>query len=90
MGDARRRDGLDELDADLAADAFEQSPAAAEHHRRDREREFVDEFTLAISPVMFGGGRRLFEGISREVGVELVETIASPRVTHVRYAVRTP
>jgi dihydrofolate reductase len=50
----------------------------------------VDEFTLAISPVMFGGGRRLFEGIGREVGVELVETIASPRVTHVRYAVRTP
>jgi dihydrofolate reductase len=50
----------------------------------------VDEFTLAISPVIFGGGRRLFEGIGREVGVELVETIASPRVTHVRYAVRTP
>jgi dihydrofolate reductase len=48
----------------------------------------VDEFALAISPVMFGGGRRLFEGIPREVGVELVETVASPRVTHVRYAVR--
>ena len=48
----------------------------------------VDEFALAISPVMFGGGRRLFEAISRGVGVELVETIASPRVTHVRYAVR--
>jgi dihydrofolate reductase len=45
----------------------------------------VDDFALAISPVMFGGGRRLFEKISREVGVELVETIASPRVTHVRY-----
>jgi len=48
----------------------------------------VEELDLAIAPVMFGGGRRLFEGISREVGVELVETIASPRVTHVRYAVR--
>jgi dihydrofolate reductase len=47
----------------------------------------VDEFALAISPVMFGGGRRLFDGISR---VELVETIASPRVTHVRYAVSAP
>jgi dihydrofolate reductase len=46
----------------------------------------VDEFALAISPVLFGGGRRLFEAISREV--ELVETIASPHVTHVRYAVR--
>jgi dihydrofolate reductase len=47
----------------------------------------VDEFALAISPVMFGGGRRLFEAISREVGVALVETIASPHVTHARYAV---
>ena len=45
----------------------------------------VDEFALAISPVLFGGGRRLFEAISREVGVELVETIALPCVTHVRY-----
>ena len=50
----------------------------------------VDEFALAISPVMFGGGARLFAGIGRDVGVELVETIASPRVTHVRYAVRKP
>ena len=50
----------------------------------------VDEFTLAISPVMFGGGRQLFEAVSREVGVELVETVASPHVTHVRYAVRRP
>jgi dihydrofolate reductase len=47
----------------------------------------VDEFALAISPVMFGGGQRLFAGIGRGVGVELVETIASPRATHVRYSV---
>ena len=47
----------------------------------------VDEFTLAISPVMFDGGPRLFAGIARDVGVELVETLASPRVTHVRYRV---
>ena len=50
----------------------------------------VDEFALAISPVMLGGGPRLFESIGRDVGVELVETIASPRVTHVRYAVHKP
>jgi dihydrofolate reductase len=48
----------------------------------------VDEFSLAISPVMFGGGRRLFETIDRDVGLELVETVPSPRTTHVRYAVR--
>jgi dihydrofolate reductase len=48
----------------------------------------VDEFTLAIAPVLFGGGARLFAGIDRDLGVELVETTASARVTHVRYAVR--
>jgi dihydrofolate reductase len=48
----------------------------------------VDELALAIAPVMFGGGRRLFEAIGRDVSVELVETIASPRVTHVRYAIQ--
>jgi dihydrofolate reductase len=47
----------------------------------------VDELALAISPVVFGGGRRLFEAISRDVGLELVETVASQRATHVRYAI---
>jgi dihydrofolate reductase len=46
----------------------------------------VDEFALAISPVMFGGGQRLFADVGREVGFQLVETIASPHTTHVRYA----
>ncbi|MBL0217377.1 MAG: dihydrofolate reductase family protein [Myxococcales bacterium] len=50
----------------------------------------VDEFGLAISPVMFGGGTRLFADSGRDVGIELVETIASPRATHVRYAVQKP
>lgn len=48
----------------------------------------VDELSLAISPVMFGGGRRLFDAIGPDVELELVETIASPRTTHARYAVR--
>ena len=47
----------------------------------------VDEFSLAISPVIFGGGRPLFARIGRDFAVEIVETLVSPRVTHVRYAV---
>jgi dihydrofolate reductase len=48
----------------------------------------VDEFALAISPVIFGGGgARLFADMNRDVGIDLVETIASPLTTHVRYAV---
>ncbi len=49
--------------------------------------KLVDEFTLAISPVMFGGGPRLFANMGPDVAVDLVETLASPRTTHVRYAV---
>lgn len=48
----------------------------------------VDELHLAIGPVLFGGGPRLFAGLGPDVGLELVETIASPRTTHVRYAAR--
>ena len=47
----------------------------------------VDEFTLAISPVIFGRGARLLADLG-DVELSLVETTASPRTTHVRYAVR--
>ena len=50
----------------------------------------VDELELAIAPVMFGGGRRLFEHLGGDVGVRLIETVASPHVTHVRYACDRP
>jgi len=48
----------------------------------------VDEFSLALAPVFFGAGRRLFEGIDRQaVRLEMVEALHSPLVTHLRYAV---
>ncbi len=48
----------------------------------------VDEFSIALAPVFFGGGTRLFEGIDRrKVALEIVEAIHSPLVTHLRYAV---
>ena len=48
----------------------------------------VDEFTIAIAPVFFGAGIRLFEGIDRQkVTVEIAETIPSTLVTHLRYTV---
>jgi dihydrofolate reductase len=48
----------------------------------------VDEFTLTVSPVYFGEGVRLFEGIDRNaVRLEPVESLVSPRVTHLRYCV---
>lgn len=49
----------------------------------------VDEFTLSVSPVVFGGGARLLEGIDQRVGdLELIETDVQPRATHLTYARR--
>ena len=48
----------------------------------------VDEFSVALAPVFFGGGIRLFDGIDRKkVTPEIAEAIHSPLVTHLRYAV---
>ena len=48
----------------------------------------VDEFSIALAPVFFGAGIRLFEGIDqRKVALAIVEAIHSPLVTHLRYAV---
>ena len=48
----------------------------------------VDEFSIALAPVFFGEGVRLFDGIDRrKVALEIVEAIHSPLVTHLRYAV---
>ena len=49
----------------------------------------VDEFSIALSPVLFGSGIRLFEGVdAHRVALEPVLAEASPRVTHLAYAVR--
>jgi dihydrofolate reductase len=48
----------------------------------------VDEFSIALAPVFFGAGIRLFDGIDRRrVRLEIVEAIHSPLVSHLRYAV---
>ena len=49
----------------------------------------VDEFTIALSPVLFGAGIRLFEGIdAARIALDLVQAEPSPRVTHITYKVR--
>lgn len=48
----------------------------------------VDEFSIAVAPVVLGDGVRLLTGIDRRAtGLELVDAIDSPLVTHLRYAV---
>ncbi|MEU1120534.1 MULTISPECIES: dihydrofolate reductase family protein [unclassified Streptomyces] len=49
----------------------------------------IDEFSIALSPVLFGSGIRLFEGVhAGRVALEQVHAEPSSRVTHVTYAVR--
>ena len=51
--------------------------------------DLVDECTIALSPVLFGAGIRLFEGVEAgRVALEPLRSEPSPRVTHLTYAVR--
>ncbi|MCB0872603.1 MAG: dihydrofolate reductase family protein [Actinobacteria bacterium] len=49
----------------------------------------VDEFTIALSPVLLGAGIRLFEGVdASRVAIEPIRAEPSSAVTHLTYAVR--
>jgi dihydrofolate reductase len=49
----------------------------------------IDEFTIALSPVLFGSGIRLFEGVDAAgIALEQVHSEHSPKVTHLTYSVR--
>ncbi|WP_406397879.1 dihydrofolate reductase family protein [Streptomyces sp. NBC_00879] len=48
----------------------------------------VDEFSITLSPVLFGAGTRLFDGVdASKVALEPVRSEPSSRVTHLTYAV---
>lgn len=46
----------------------------------------LDELTLHVVPVVLGGGERLFVDVG-DPRMEVVEAIASPGATHVRYSI---
>ncbi|WFE24855.1 dihydrofolate reductase family protein [Solwaraspora sp. WMMD791] len=49
----------------------------------------VDEFSIALAPVLFGSGTRLFDGVDTStVALEPIRSEPSTRVTHLTYAVR--
>jgi dihydrofolate reductase len=51
--------------------------------------ELLDEIQLHVAPVLLGGGVRLFDGVGPDdAKLELAEVVESPKVTHIRYAVR--
>jgi dihydrofolate reductase len=49
----------------------------------------IDEFSIALSPVLFGSGIRLFEGVDADrVALAPIRAEPTQRVTHLTYAVR--
>ncbi len=46
----------------------------------------VDEMHVHLAPVLLGEGERLFEGVADLHGLTLVRTVATPKVTHLKFA----
>ncbi len=50
----------------------------------------VDEMLINLVPVLLGGGERLFEGVRTDLaGLRPVRTVATAKVTHLRFARRS-
>ena len=56
--------------------------------QRAIEAGVLDELQIHQIPVLFGGGRRLFEVLPSRVELEIVRVIDTPEATHIRYRVR--
>ena len=49
----------------------------------------VDEMEINLVPTLLGSGARLFDGVGDDLhGLELVRTIATPKVTHLKFTRR--
>jgi dihydrofolate reductase len=49
----------------------------------------VDEMLISLAPTLLGSGERLLDGVGDDLhGLELVETVAAPDVTHLKFARR--
>ena len=56
--------------------------------QRALEAGVLDELQIHQIPVLFGGGRRLFEVLPSRIELEIVRVIDTPEATHIHYRVR--
>jgi dihydrofolate reductase len=55
--------------------------------QRALEAGVLDELQIHQIPVLFGGGRRLFDVLPSRIELEIVRVIDTPDATHIRYRV---
>jgi dihydrofolate reductase len=48
----------------------------------------VDEMEINLAPTVLGSGERLFDGVGDLHGLELVRTVATPKVIHLKFTRR--
>jgi dihydrofolate reductase len=76
---ARRAAGGQDVSLAGGANAAQQYLAAG----------LVDEMEINLVPTLLGGGEPLFAGVGDDLrGLELVRTVAAPKVTHLKFARR--
>jgi dihydrofolate reductase len=84
-------DGIDsalEQAREAAGDKDVHIAGGAEVAQQYLKAGLLEEIMLHVSPVILGGGTRLFEGIGpEEAKLETMEVVESPAVTHIRYRV---
>ena len=56
--------------------------------QRALEAGVLDELQIDQIPVLFGGGRRLFDVLPSRIELEMVRVVDTPEATHIRYRVR--
>jgi dihydrofolate reductase len=56
--------------------------------QRALEAGVLDELVIHQIPVLFGGGRRMFEVLPSRIELEIVRVIDTPEATHIHYRVR--
>ncbi len=79
LGQARRAAGGKDVSLAGGARAAQQYLAAG----------LVDEMEINVVPTLLGSGERLFDGVGDDLhGLELVRTVATPKVTHLKFVRR--
>lgn len=74
--------------AKAAADGRDVLVHGAYTAQRAIEAGVLDELQIDQIPVLFGGGRRLFEVLASRVELDVARVMDTPEATHIRYRIR--